>query len=300
VSNQLGKSEEPALVFVASDRHRLTGESLYTNRLRYAIYTARHVCNWPFRIVVMDIGLTQDQRDALNAEDVALVGVGHGTVNKLREPFMWKIWADLRLCYEGPIIMADADLEFRDTDVLIELLEIARSGKFFICEEEGRWYLPMVDFNQVTERESEAFLYVMQEYGGLPNTRILNAGLFGGPRPLFDGMMKLVRSQVAAITTFFNWYWEQLALSYLCRNEALSDKVKILPSTYNWLPVWGLKTPGRAKVIHFISDRLADRRTPIPMKYLRPALHRLPPTRSEDDELTAGVAVRGAKLLSTD
>lgn len=280
------------LVFVASDRARWCGALLFERQLRYALYSAREVCRWPHRIMVIDVGLTDAQRDTLNAHDIMVVPGLHGTTEELNQPFMWKIWVDLKVVGSRPIIVADADLEFRDPGVLQELLELAESGRFFIAAEPQRWHFPMA--RTVPAELRESLMYVQQEYGFLAGTPILNAGLFGGPRPLFDGFVKLARMCSAATLPLFTWFWEQLALSYLCHSQPLAGFVEILPSTYNWIPTWGDPELAGAKIVHFTRDKMADRRMEIPADYLLPRLHRWP-DRPRSEGL-AGPRIRGAKV----
>jgi hypothetical protein len=264
-------SERPGLVFVASGDG---GDFLNTwERLRRAIWSARKVCAWPHDIVVLDVGLNDLQRDALRAENICVFCCEPWNQPILATKWMFKIWAD-RWVMNDPVIVADADLEFRDERVLDELLDICRQGRFFIVEERARWNAAMAPFAELDRAGREAALYAVETFGPMLRRPVLNAGLFGGPRPLFDDVLDLCRAIAPSLQVVYRWFWEQLALSYWCRHKLLAERVEILPTEYNWLTAHGVNP--QARVLHHHADIGNDVRAEFPDDFMPAKLHRAP------------------------
>lgn len=262
-------SRGPGLAFVASDVNAF-GHPIY-ERLRHAIFTARTVCRWPHDVYVINVGLTQDQADALRRADVRVVNVLHDAGNPprypLRQKFMYKAWADAFVPLADPLIVADCDLEFREPGVLEELVRVAAGGWVFIVEELYRWRSNLNVFLELRAADCEKAACVFDTVGSLHDLPILNAGLFGGPRALLRRVLHWVRLIIPGLLDTYHWFWEQLALSHVLAQPEFSERVAKLPTEYNWITHWGVNAA--AKVLHFSGEALAEARLPMPEEYLR-------------------------------
>lgn len=279
---------EPTIVFVASDVHSMhPDQRVYQDYLRYAIHSVREVCKWSGRIVVLDCGLRAAQADALGAAGVRTVRVNQ---ELLPQPYMWKIYAEKLVTTADPLIVVDADMEFRAPLVIEELLGIARE-KVFAVEEVSTWHASPHMLAELGQCRGDMVLAAMEMAETLADRPVINAGLFGGPRRLLCGVLRNCRILSIGLQQVFSWFWEQLALSYWLRQPCYRQDVALLDARhYNWLTAWGVNP--QAKVLHFHRNLGADQRAAMPDDYLRPRLNRmLRPAQP------SGTDVRGAKLL---
>lgn len=278
-------------MFVASDVNAF-GHPIY-ERLRHAIWTARNVAGWTHDVYVINVGLTPAQADALRREDVRVQNVLHDNGNPplypLRQKFMYKIWADRFVPLADPIIVADCDLEFREAGVLEDLAAIARGGHIFIVEEVYRWLSNLNVTIELKAADREKSAYVFETIGSLHEHAILNAGLFGGPRDLFRRVMHWVRLIIPGLLDVYHWFWEQMALSHVLRQEEFRQRVAVLPTEYNWITHWGANP--RAKILHFSGEALAELRLPMPAEFLgvEPQISQIAPMKSA---VGGGLAIR--------
>ena len=280
-------NSKPALVFVANDRNVNDAALGVYDQLRRAIHSAREVCRWAGDIVVLDCGLNPLQQDALRAAGVTPFLVDARQPKVMRQPYLWKVLAD-KFALGDPLIVADADLEFRDPDALNSLVEIAGRGKCFIAEEPATWHSSLHPLVELAGSTPDKLVFLMETlYPVLANQPVLNAGLFGGPREWLGRLLDDVRMLTAGLLDVHTWFWEQLALSYWFRHWAYADHVEILPANMNWITAWGFNQA--ARVYHLHKNIGADQAREVPEEYLQPRLHRLQPDRS------AGVMFRGAK-----
>lgn len=217
-------------------------------RLRHLIYSIRETSRCTADIYVLNIGLTPAQEQCLRLADLRVVRVSRAERDAIPmpAPFMWKCFAD-RLCPKAdPLIVCDADIEFRDPAVLAELFEVAKT-RIFIAEEIYGWVsnvnvtYELKGIHAVKQAFIDSQAHLLQDYP------IVNAGLFGGPRGIFDQFMTLARMISAGILDVYHWFWEQIAFSLLVRMGLFP--VEILSTEHNWITHWG--TNPKARIYHF-------------------------------------------------
>lgn len=248
----------PGLVFVA--------DSGQWERVRRLVHCIREVQRSDVELYCINIGLSDAQAEALRLARVCPVKVIQGSRDAvpMRQPFLWKIFAHRFVPLAHPLIVCDTDIEFRAAGVLEELLRLA-ADRCFVAEEVFGWCSNLnvkFELGQIG-LEKLAFLEPIWEL--LADGKILNAGLFGGPRPQVDAWMDHAMMLAGATLDVFHWFWEQIGLTVTAKMGA--HDVAVLPTEYNWITSWG-RNP-KARIYHFSGETLANElRLPLPPAYL--------------------------------